>query len=233
MQVCIFGGSAGGKSEYAGRIAEKLAGGSLIRYIATMPEQGEGAREKIRRHEKLRQNGHYKVSLCLSVSDLEQVTEELRASAGVLPVVLLDSLDGLLADVIFGSGAEQEVSEPPLEPAENRLETALGRLAECAGHLIAVSDDFYRDGTVYDPQTEQYISAAGRLLQAACRKADTVIEVVYGIPVLVKPADLSGAEQVPSENRALPFGSMGEQYEFFEIPYHHDVNLYQDSHAAD
>ena len=271
MLILIYGGSAGGKSEYAGRLAEKLANGSVIRYLATMVESGAEALEKIRRHDELRKNGNYEVRLCLSFPDLEQFASDLNLKNPEIrpdetqPVVLFDSLDGFLADVMFalgsdsesgtGSVSEDEMEAPPDgrteadgsesgsykpaesrtegstcgqpesgndEPAESRLDHLLRRLEARAGHVILVTDDFYRDGTVYDPQTEGYIEAAGRMLRSISRRADAVIEVIFGIPL-----------SVCLKRGGTTLWTKETWYEFLEIPYHHDINLYADSGSSD
>lgn len=258
MVIFITGGSASGKSAYAGRLAEKIAEGNPVRYIATMPEQGREAAEKIRRHEALRQNGNYRVSVCLSFSALEAAA----ADPGDCPVTLLDSLDGFLADVFFDVGEDSvssgtaaiSVEDPaavfssgsvPTErrigETEKRLTDIIVHMTETAGHLILVTDDMYRDGMSYDPETERFIESAGRICRKAANRADAVLEVICGIPVPLKLPALpagktgpaAGERSEPDNKYSVTEGTAGEWNEFFEIPDHHDVPIYPSSHAAD
>ncbi len=228
MRICIFGGSAGGKSGYAGRMAEKLAAGRQILYIATMPGQGDEAKAKIRRHERLRQNGNYEVRLCLTFGELEQAAAETQAA-----VILLDSLDGFLADVMFApDSGGSPLSYTGRGRAEEEMVRILKRMDASAEHVIVVADDFFRDGTVYDRLTEEYIELTGRVFRRACRHADAVAEVICGIPVLCTSLRTVMEKQQGTIYPGRRIGTEGEWYEFFEIPYHDDINLHQDPHAG-
>ena len=62
-----------------------------------------------------------------------------------------------------------------------------GRFArEGAGHLVVVSGDLFRDGVDYPPETRAYRALLARLHRDLAARADRVVEVVCGIPVVWK-----------------------------------------------
>lgn len=98
----VAGGSASGKSAFAGRLAEQLAKGTNpaeeqnffyrqkweqeleqrenrvfdenapILYIATLADQGEESLKKVARHRELRKSGNYIVAECFSFQNLQE-----------------------------------------------------------------------------------------------------------------------------------------------------------------
>ena len=53
-------------------------------------------------------------------------------------------------------------------------------------HLVIVSNNVFEDGNVYDNTTMTYIRAMGRINEKLAGIADEVVEVVVGIPMMVK-----------------------------------------------
>lgn len=59
--------------------------------------------------------------------------------------------------------------------------------------MVIVTNEVDRDGICYEPETMEYIRLMGCLNQKLASAADRVVEVVYGIPVLLKPSALGPA----------------------------------------
>ena len=53
-------------------------------------------------------------------------------------------------------------------------------------HLVIVSNNVFEDGQVYDKTTMAYIRAMGRINEMLADMADEVVEVVVGIPLVIK-----------------------------------------------
>ena len=49
-----------------------------------------------------------------------------------------------------------------------------------------VSNNVFEDGITYDETTTKYIRAMGKINQKLAALADRVVEVVEGIPVIIK-----------------------------------------------
>ena len=60
---------------------------------------------------------------------------------------------------------------------------ALNRQLE---HLLIVTNNVFEDGISYEETTAEYIEAMGQVNERLAVMADTVIEVVAGIPVVWK-----------------------------------------------
>ena len=77
MMLLVTGGSASGKSAYAGKLAESLMVNKEschreILYVATLADRSPEAKRRIERHKSLRDGGCYKVAECLSMEDLSK-----------------------------------------------------------------------------------------------------------------------------------------------------------------
>ena len=59
-------------------------------------------------------------------------------------------------------------------------------LLERAENLVVVTNEVFSDGITYDPETEKYLEKLGAINCQMAQIADTVTEVVYGIPVFHK-----------------------------------------------
>ncbi len=59
-------------------------------------------------------------------------------------------------------------------------------LLEQAGNLVVVTNEVFSDGITYDPETGKYLEKLGAINCQMAQIADTVTEVVYGIPIFHK-----------------------------------------------
>ena len=60
------------------------------------------------------------------------------------------------------------------------------RLAEDYEALVVVSNDIFQDSIIYDESVEEYIRGLGMINRSLAGRAETVTELVCGIPVEVK-----------------------------------------------
>ena len=72
------------------------------------------------------------------------------------------------------------------QDTETRILRGIRHLADCCGHLVIVTDDIFSDGIRYDEETVRYLRILAALNRDIAEQADTVMEVVFGIPVPVK-----------------------------------------------
>ena len=200
MIVLVTGGSGSGKSEYAEQLVMRF-GDCRRFYVATMEVFGEEGREKVLRHKRLRRGkGFVTLERQRNVGGLELHGTGERA-------VLLECVSNLAANEMFGGGeteeagqggqelqinrAEQESQEKDISPPQadqlaDRIFGGICRLSRQADHMVIVTNEVGADGTAYDPYTMEYIRLMGLLNQRLARMADRVVEVVYGIPVVLK-----------------------------------------------
>ena len=114
---------------------------------------------------------------------MEQYTgiAELRLPKGC--TVLLECLSNLAANELFSpDGAGQDTDTAILR--------GLDQLCAQAEAVVIVSNEIFSDGVSYDPDTERYLALLGSLNRAIAARADRVVEVVCGIPVICKGRDI-------------------------------------------
>lgn len=170
MLTVIIGGSGSGKSEYAENVATGYQDTNLI-YLATMQPFGEETRKRIERHKKMRQEKQFTTIECYV--NLDSITLPPKTS------VLLECMSNLVANEMFSpDGAKNDTYE--------RVKMELLYLASHADNVIIVTNQVFSDGITYDMETMNYLKALGKVNQWVSALADEVIQVIYGIPVVLK-----------------------------------------------
>lgn len=173
MLIVVTGGSGSGKSEYAERLAVSL--GDRRVYAATMMVYDDEGRQRVERHRRMRESRKFGTVEC------PVDVETIAADAGLLDgaVVLLECMSNLAANEMFlpdgGSRTEDETVCKILK--------GIHAILDRCSHLIVVTNEVFSDGNTYDPGSEAYIRALGRVNQELAAMADRVTEVVCGIPV--------------------------------------------------
>lgn len=169
MTILLTGGSGCGKSTFAEKLAVGLPAPRY--YIAAMQPYDEECLKKIARHREMRRGKGF-----------ETLERQKDMETLVLPergTVLLECLCNLTANEMFApDGSIRDVFEKILAGLDNLR-------AQCE-HLIIVTNDVGSDTEDYSPETLLYVETLGRLNQAVAEKADTVCELVCGIPLVLK-----------------------------------------------
>lgn len=175
MLALITGGSGSGKSAYAEALCVKLQQErkeTPMVYIATMYPFDEEAFRKIDRHRELRKNKNFETVECFT--NLKEVK-----LAQPNTTVLLECMSNLTANEMYQEdGAGEHTMEAICE--------GLDRLCEQVSDVVVVSNEIFSDGIEYDPETFRYQQYLGKINQYIAGKADLVVEVVYGIPLVQK-----------------------------------------------
>lgn len=169
MMILLTGGSGCGKSSYAEKLCVSLP--SPRYYIAAMKPYGPGGAEKVERHRQLRRGKGF------------ETFERYTDLAGlVLPeqgTGLLECICNLTANEMFDDYGNYT------DPFDRVMDGVRALRSRCRD-LIVVTNDVGSDGESYDPSTHQYITALGAINAALAAEADTVCELVCGIPILLK-----------------------------------------------
>ena len=197
MLYVITGGSGSGKSEYAERLAVNCGGTKRI-YLATMQIWDEEGEKRAARHRRMRrEKGFITVErytkleeLDLEKLDLEKLDlEKLRLGKEVTRGGPSDGSASSKADVILlecmsNLTANEFYQEEP--GAAERILRGINYLQKQCRTLIIVTNEVFSDGIAYDPETERYLVLLGACNRRLGEMADAVVEVVYGIPVMLK-----------------------------------------------
>lgn len=164
-----MGGAACGKSEWAE--AKALQGAKPYYYIATMIPHEHECRLRIARHRQSR-----------AVKEFTTLERPFDLSGLRLPAygsVLLECLGNLAANELFDPGGAGD-------QAVTAIMRGIARLEEQCGHLIVVSNDIFADGIHYADGTLRYIKLMSTINLLLASRFDRVVEVVCGIPVVLK-----------------------------------------------
>lgn len=174
MITLVIGGSGSGKSAYAESLLEGYVGTKY--YLATMQVYDEEGRQKVQRHRKLREGKGF--CTIEQPYDLDRVKERL---AGKTCALLLECVSNLAANEMF-RGNQPYAPEIVAE----KITADIISLSKEAEELVIVTVNVFEDGIVYDDSTMQYMQALAQVNCGLAEMADTVTEVVVGIPVSVK-----------------------------------------------
>ena len=189
MITLVLGGSGSGKSAYAEHL---LDGKTNKYYIATMQVYDAEGEKKVARHRRLRAGkGFVTIE---QPRDIGEVDFSKRAQQAMEPpdragqnvterprCALLECMSNLVANEMFAENKirlRDEVTAQILDGIE-----ALNRQL---AHFLIVTNNVFEDGISYEETTAEYIEAMGQVNERLAAMADTVIEVVAGIPVVWK-----------------------------------------------
>lgn len=174
MISIVIGGSGSGKSEYAENLLKNHKGKKY--YLATMKVYDDEGRKKVERHQRLRKDkGFITIE---KTTDAGSATDEIE---GENVAVLLECMSNLIANEMF-----QEDKMDSIEAVEGRVLSAIERLDAKTEHLVIVTNNVNEDGLEYDESTILYMRALSDINVKLSEMADTVTEVVVGIPLKLK-----------------------------------------------
>lgn len=172
----VTGGASSGKSAFAEQLALSCSGPHA--YVATMRHGDDETEARILRHRRMRAGkGFYTIELagspaggeppCAAVESSVQGEDVCASRQEGLPLqgtVLLEDLGNLVA---------------------NGLEGRLDEVLACQ-NVVIVGNEVGCDGVRYDEFTTGYLRHIGALSCALAARADLVVEVVAGIPQVLK-----------------------------------------------
>lgn len=182
MLHIITGGSGSGKSAYAEKFLCSLGVKNRI-YIATMKAFDQESFKRIKRHQEMRAHKQFTTIEC-SCSLKEQ---EIPKDA----YVILECMSNLVANERY----QEDKVIPIHEVIENVLK-GVKHLMKEAKEVVIVTNEVFSEGNNYDPETIEYIKCLGLINKQLGVLAESVIEVVYGIPIIYKRNKTAAKEEV-------------------------------------
>lgn len=180
MIILVTGGSGSGKSAYAEEVVLQ-AGGAERFYIATMEVFGEEGKKKVERHRRLRRGKGFSTIECPRGLDTV-VLDKKREDC----VVLLECMANLAANEMFSENLAVSNIQTKIKTSAERMKAGIRNLEAQCRLLVVVSSEVFSDGLDYGEETNAYIWLMGEMNCWLAQRADTVVEVVYGIPVVLK-----------------------------------------------
>ena len=205
----VIGGSASGKSDYAERHVLSLKGDGPRIYIAAMEPFGEEAQVRIARHHAMRRDRGFETIECYR--DIGDVCLPEKSK------VLLEDLGNLTANELFGAdllqaddGTDLQADEagnlpgPEMPQADaygnlntehiaadlsDRIAAGIERLLTKCSHLTIVTNEVFSGGKEYEGETLTYLRVLAALNRKLAARADLVVEVVCGLPDVLKATE--------------------------------------------
>ena len=167
----VLGGAASGKSSFAERAIRQSAPDLQKIYIATAQAFDEEMHAKLAKHQRLRAADGWHTH-----EDPMAVAARLNAaSAG--QIILLDCATLWLTN--------QLMADADLDAASQELVTAL---AQCAASIVVVSNEVGQGIVPEHAMSRRFREAQGQLNQHIAREAQLVVQVIAGLPLVLKGA---------------------------------------------
>lgn len=197
----VTGGSGSGKSAYAEKLVTEQYKEDFKYYIATMQVYDEEGKARIKRHRQMRSGKGFTTieqPVCIEEAltkiakwEGKQCVAAQEEMEGKQCIALVECMSNLVANEIF---QEEEIG--PCAAVE-RILKGIKTLSKHLHGLVIVTNNVFEDGIEYDTGTKEYLKALGQINEGLASMADTVTEVVVGIPVPLKgcPAKKDGGEE--------------------------------------
>ncbi|MED9903847.1 MAG: bifunctional adenosylcobinamide kinase/adenosylcobinamide-phosphate guanylyltransferase [Lachnospiraceae bacterium] len=175
MVTLVIGGSGSGKSAYAETLMCENSDVKNKYYLATMQIYDEDGKRKVERHKKLRQGKGF-----LTIEqprDIERAVPQMETGANA---ALLECMSNLAANEMF----REKIL--PAGQVVKKILTGMSELQKEVKHLIIVTNNVFEDGIIYDDGTMEYLKALAEINRELAKKADKIVEVVVGLPIVIK-----------------------------------------------
>lgn len=176
MMTLVIGGSGSGKSAYAEKISVELGGQSNKYYLATMKVYDKEIQQKVERHRRLRSGKGF-----LTIEQPIRIQKALEKMEAGSRIALLECISNLTANEMFAEGEGATANE-----VAQTVVQGITLLKEQTTHLVVVTNNVFENGTIYDEATMAYIRAMGSINQKLAALADRMVEVIAGIPIMIK-----------------------------------------------
>jgi len=164
----VLGGAASGKSAFAEDLVIGLARPCV--YVATARVQDAEMREKVARHQRQRGNGW-------------RTVEEPFDAGGVLSGAARD--EAILVDCATMWLSNHVLAGTDLADAETAF---FSGIAACPAPVVIVSNEVGLSVVPENALARRFREVQGRLNQSLAREADLVVNVVAGLPQVLKGA---------------------------------------------
>ncbi|MBQ6230434.1 MAG: bifunctional adenosylcobinamide kinase/adenosylcobinamide-phosphate guanylyltransferase [Eubacterium sp.] len=179
MLRLVIGGSASGKSEYAEQLILSLSEGETVDYIATMKCSDEELEKRIEIHKERREGtAFHTIEKPDKLSELD--------TSGLHEYGMLECVSNLLANEMFSGWNDEAATEADEDEPAECLAKELITLARHYKEFVIVTNDIFEDSIVFDEVTKKYVGQLGRINRLLTEEAESVTEVVCGIPVRIK-----------------------------------------------
>ena len=193
MVFFITGGNDNGKSEYAEDLVIKLSPGGRSAgytriYLATMGARDEESLKRIEKHIFRRKDMEYitiEKSFDVGSIDITNIdiangsVKNVNEDKGGKRILLIEDIPNLLAGEMFkGTSFYPDVAD--------KITADIMKLISACEHTVIVTNEVFSDGMIYEEYTTTYLREFGTINRRLAGYSDKVVELVCGIPCIVK-----------------------------------------------
>lgn len=175
--ILVMGGGGSGKSEYAENLLSDVRKNKF--YIAAMKPFGSEGLERVRKHKRMREGK------CFTTIEQPTDIEESLKAMNKESAALIECISNLAANEMFKD--ENEISG---DIVVKKIVNGISRIDSTIARLVIVTNNIYEDGILYDETTRAYMKALSDINIQLAAKAERVIEVVAGIPVVISEREI-------------------------------------------
>lgn len=189
MLVLITGGARSGKSSFAERYAARL--GQQGVYIATAQAYDDEMKERIKLHQRQREERNFRWSTVEEPLELAQLLEsdtsviQRHDASSSAPVILVDCLTLWLSNWLLRYEQEPDAEER-LKEKIDALVAACKQFTASGRHLLLVTNEVGYGLVPEYKLGRQFRDASGIMNQRLAREAEQVFLVTSGIPMELK-----------------------------------------------
>ena len=170
-KTLILGGARSGKSRYAEEMARE-ANKNLI-YIATATIYDDEMQKRVTQHKEDRSSHQW-----TTIEEPLALASVLKENASPDSIILVDCLTLWLNNLLASNDSDR---------LQKELNELLACLDSLQGEVIFVSNEVGMGIIPLGELTRQFVDEAGRLHQQLGQVVDTVILMVAGLPLFIKP----------------------------------------------
>lgn len=170
--ILVLGGSGSGKSEYAENLLSDIRENKF--YIAAMKPFGSEGRKRVSKHKMLREGK------CFTTLEQPEDIEESLKAMNKDSSALIECISNLTANEMF---KEEKIISSDI--VADKILKGIFKIDREIARLVIVTNNVYEDGILYNETTRAYMQALSDINIQLAGKAERVIEVVAGIPLVI------------------------------------------------
>lgn len=170
MLYMIFGGSGSGKSEFAENLSVRLCPREKV-YLATLMDIDKEMEQRIENHRFMRSGKFFRtIEQGVALETLNLKGEHL---------VLLECMTNLLANEMYAKEAGEKEDVPAY------IMQGIRAIKSQVEDLIVITGEAVAEVPM-DKEFRRYVKEFGKVNQMLAKEADVVIEVKFGLPLVLK-----------------------------------------------
>lgn len=169
--ILVYGSAGSGKSEAAENIIVSLAKkwNLPLVYMATMENTSEAAKERIKRHRKLRERKGF-----FTIEEMKKLSS--HASEVEDKCVLVECMSNLVANIFF-SDEKEEIKN---------IKEDVRKLLREAKEVVIVTNNIFEEGKSSDEMCDEYMKTLAKINMELADEAECVLEICRGEEIFLK-----------------------------------------------